>query len=89
MLQEYLWDLGFVPSLAEPSIYMRKCPTTDHYEYIVTYIDNLAMIVIKDPKAFVDQLESVPCNFKLKGSGPLNFRLGCGFKRKTALALYV
>ena len=57
---------------------MRKCPTADHYEYIATYVDDLA-IIMKDLQAFIDQLEAVPYNFKLKGSGPLNFHLGCGF----------
>ena len=36
LLQECLLDLGFFPSLVKASIYMRKCPTADHYEYIAT-----------------------------------------------------
>ena len=48
MLQECLLDLKFVPSLAESSIYMQKCPTGDHYKYIETYVDDLA-IIMKDP----------------------------------------
>ena len=63
-------DHGFGPSFADPSIYMKKCPTADHDEYVATYIDDLA-IIIKEPQAFVDQLESASYNFKLKGSGPL------------------
>ena len=55
LLQECLLDLGFVPSLAEASIYMRKCPTADHYEYIATYVDDLA-IIMKDPQSLIDQL---------------------------------
>ena len=78
MVQEYLLKLGFVPSFAEASICMRKCPTADHYEYVATYIDDLAGIT-KDPPAFIDQLEAAPHNFKLKGSGPLNIHLGCEF----------
>ena len=78
LLQECLLDLGFVPSLAEASIYMRKCPTADHYEYVATYVNNLT-IIMKDPQSLIDQLTAVPHNFKLKGSGPLNFHLGCGF----------
>ena len=58
---------------------MRKCSTADRYEYIETYLDNLA-IIMKDPQAFINQLESAPYNFKLEGSGPLNFYLRCGFK---------
>ena len=82
MLQECLLDLGFVLFLVESSIYMRKCPTADHYEYIATYLDDLTM-TLKDPKAFIAQLESTLYNFKLKGFGPLNFHLGRGFKRNS------
>ena len=59
MLEEYFLDLGFVPSFAESSIYMRKCPTVDHYEYIVTYIDDLT-IIMKNFQVFIDQLELAP-----------------------------
>ena len=78
MLQDYLLNLGFVPSLAESSIYMRKCPTADHYKYIATYVDDLA-ILMEDPKAFINLLEAAPYNFKLKGSRPLKFYLGHKF----------
>ena len=80
LLQECLLDLGFVPSLAKASIYMRKCPIdgANHYEYIAVYVDDLA-IIMKDPQSLIDQLIAVPYNFKLKGSGPLKFHLGCGF----------
>ena len=72
MLQEYLLEIGFEPSFAELSISMRKCPTADHYEYIATYVDKLALIMIY-PKTFIAQLESAPYNFKLRGSRPLKF----------------
>ena len=74
MLQECLLDLAFVPSLAESSIYMQKCPTADHYEYIATYVDDLA-ILMKVPQAFINLLEAVLYNLKLKESGPLNFHI--------------
>ena len=83
MLQECRLELGFVPSLVEASIYMRKCLTGDHYEYVATYVDNLA-INMKDPQSLIDQLTAAPYNFKLKGSGPLNFHLVCGFHRDTS-----
>ena len=38
---------------------------------------------MKDPQSLLDQLTSAQYNFKLKGSGPLNFHLGCGFQRDT------
>jgi hypothetical protein len=36
---------------------------------------------MEDPEAFLKQLSSAPYNFKLKGSGEVNFHLGCGFER--------
>ena len=60
---------------------MRKCPTADHYEYVIaTYVNDLCMIM-KDPQSLLDQFMAPPYNFKLKGSGELVFHLGCGFKR--------
>ena len=76
-----------MPSLAKASIYMRKCPTADHYEYVATYVDDLA-IIMKDPQSFIDQLEAMPYNFKLKKSGLLNFHLGSGLNA-VVLELYV
>ena len=76
LLQECLLDLSFVPSLAKASIYMRRCPTGDHFEYIATYIDDLA-VIMKDPQSLINQLIVAP--YQLKESGPLNFRLGCEF----------
>ena len=51
----------------------------DHYEYIVVYVDDLA-IASKNPKAIVDELES-KYSFKLKGTGPIKFHLGCDYFR--------
>jgi hypothetical protein len=45
--------MGFFPCKAEPDIWMRR--VDDHYEYIATYVDNLA-ISSKDPKAITDTL---------------------------------
>ena len=55
LLQECLLELELLPSLAEASIYMRKCSTTDHYGYVATCIDNLT-IIMKDLQVFLDQL---------------------------------
>ena len=80
LLSDCLRDLGFYPSKAESSIFMRKCPTRDVYEYVATYVDDLC-IVMENPREFLNQLSSAPYNFKLKGSGEVNFHLGCGFER--------
>jgi hypothetical protein len=51
----------------------------DHYEYIATYVDDLA-ISSKDPKAITDTLMN-KYNFKLKGTGEIEYHLGMSFRR--------
>jgi hypothetical protein len=62
--------MGFFPCKAEPDIWMR-C-VDDHYEYITTYVDNLAV----SSKAITDTLMN-KYNFKLKGTGKLNTISAC------------
>ena len=57
---------------------MRKCPIVNYFEYIATYVDGSALI-LKNPQFLLDELTLLPYNFKLKGSGPLKFHIGCGF----------
>ena len=52
------------------------------YEYVATYVDDLCL-VMKDPEAFLNVLQSKPYNFKLKGLGPMSFHLGCRFRQDT------
>src|SRR6056300_1655760 len=49
------------------------------YEYVGVYVDDLAM-VMQNPKEFVDKLTN-DYKFKLKGTGPIEFHLGCDFYR--------
>jgi hypothetical protein len=72
-----LRDMGFEPSKSEPDIWMRK--NGNVYEYIAVYVDDLA-IAAKDPKGITDILMSKH-KFKLKGTGPISFHLGCDFFR--------
>jgi hypothetical protein len=69
--------MGFFPCKAEPDIWMRR--VNNHYEYIATYVDNLA-ISSKDPKAITDTLMN-KYNFKLKGTGEIECHLGMSFHR--------
>jgi hypothetical protein len=69
--------MGFFPSKAESDIWMRQ--VDDHYEYIAVYVDDL-MIASKDPSKLVDTLTN-EYKFKLKGSGPVTFHLGCDWFR--------
>jgi hypothetical protein len=72
-----LRDMGFFPCKAEPDIWMRR--VDDHYEYITTYVDDLA-ISSKDPKAITNTLMN-KYKFKLKGTGEIEYHLGMSFCR--------
>jgi hypothetical protein len=61
----------------EPEIWMRK--KDNHWEYIAVYVDDIA-IASKDPNVISQYLENT-CKFKLKGSGPITFHLGCDYYR--------
>ena len=51
----------------------------DNYEYVVVYVDDLA-IASKDPQSIVDSFTR-DFDFKLKGTGPVAFHLGCDYFR--------
>ena len=77
-LFEVLWDIGFRPSKAEADIWLR--PAGDHYEYLAIYVDDL-LISSKEPQKIIDALEGKPHQFTLKGTGPVEFHLGCDYYR--------
>ena len=77
-LHDVLIAMGFTPSKAESDIWMRDAG--DHYEYIAVYVDDL-MIASKDPNAIINDLMAKPHSFKLKGTGPVTFHLGCDYFR--------
>ena len=70
---------GFTPCKLEPEIWMRRNKESTHYEYVGVYVDDLAL-AMDDPQGFLSILET-KYNFKLKGSGEINFHLGCDFFR--------
>ena len=76
-MADILRDIGFIPSIADGDIWMRR--NGEIYEYIAVYVDDLA-IAAKDPAAIVAQLQDV-YKLKLKGVGELKFHLGCDFFR--------
>ena len=51
----------------------------DHYEYIAMYVDDL-LIASRNPELIIEILMKEH-NFKLKGTGPISFHLGCDFNR--------
>ena len=58
---------------------MRPEPGGTCYEYIAVYVDDLA-IAAKDPQAFCHELKK-RYNLKLKGVGPIEYHLGCTYKK--------
>ena len=86
LLADCLIQLGFRPSFAEPKIFMRR--NEDLWEYVCSYVDDLCL-VMKNPEQFLSKPQSNLYSFKLKGSGPLNFHLGCGFGRDPDGTLYM
>lgn len=80
---EVLIDMGFFPSKAEDDLWMRD--KGNHYEYIARYVDDLT-IASKDPGAITNKLME-KYNFKLKGTGQLEYHLGCNFFRNSTRML--
>ena len=78
-LFDILQELKYKPSKADPDVWMRPEPGGTCYEYIAVYVDDLA-IAAKDPQAFCNELKE-KYNLKLKGVGPLEYHLGCTYKK--------
>ena len=76
---DILQELKFKPSKADPDVWMRPEPGGTCYEYIAVYVDDLA-IAAKDPQTFCNELKK-KYNLKLKGVGPLEYHLGCTYKK--------
>jgi Reverse transcriptase (RNA-dependent DNA polymerase) len=72
---DVLRSLGFKQCKSEGDIWL--CLNGDIYEYIVVYVDDL-LIAAKDPLAITKCLEESHM-FKLKGTGPLKYHLGCDY----------
>ena len=72
-----LKKMEFFPCRVEPDIWIRE--KNNQYEYIAVYVDDLA-IAAANPEEITDTLEK-EYDFKLKGTGPLKYHLGCDFFR--------
>ena len=68
----------------EPEIWVHPCGE-DHYECIAVYADDL-LVVSKDPKGITYVLTNKK-SFKLKGTGPISYHLGCEFGRDDDVTL--
>ena len=70
-------NMGFFCSKAEKDIWMRR--VDNHCEYVAIYVDDLA-ITSNDPEAITNALMEKH-GFKLKGTEPITFHLGCDYFR--------
>ena len=68
--------MGFACSVMD--IWMRRID--DYYEYICVYVDDL-VICAKNPQFIADALVK-DHHFTLKGTGPINYHLGCDYFRE-------
>lgn len=65
-----LKKLGFLPSRADPDLWMKDCGT--HYEYIARYVDDV-IAFSKNPVAIMEELKK---HYVMKGVGKPQYYLG-------------
>ena len=66
-----LRDMKFLPSKADPCIWLRKAPNLRCYEYIAVYVDDLC-IAAESPSAIIQVFKS-KYHLKVKGDGKLTY----------------
>ncbi len=86
-LADCLRSEGFQPCKVEPDLWIRPSKDESCYEMVAVYVDDLAFGV-KEPQSLLDTLTQKH-KFKLKGSGPISFHLGCDFGRDSDGTLYM
>ena len=74
-----LKKMGFTSSKADADVWMRPAEDNSCYEYIAVYVDDL-IISAKNQKKITNDLQ-FKHHFKLKGTGPLTYHLGCTYTR--------
>ena len=67
----------FLPSKADPCIWLRKAPNLRCYEYIAVYVD-VSCIAAESPRAII-QIFKMKFHLKVKGDGKLNSHLGADY----------
>ena len=69
--------MEFLPSKADPCIWLRKAPNLRHYEDIAVYVDDL-WIAAESPSAIIQIFKS-KYHLKVKGDGKLTYHLGADY----------
>ena len=76
-----LRDMKFLPSKADPSIWLRKAPNLRCYEYIAVYVD--ALCIAAESLTGIIQIFKSKYHLKVKGDGKLTYHLGADFFEDT------
>ena len=69
--------MKFLPSKADPCIWLRKAPNLKCYEYIAVYVDDLC-IAAESPSAIIQIFKS-KYHLKVKGDGRLTYHQGADY----------
>ena len=77
VIHSILRDMKFLPSKADPCIWLRKAPNLKCYEYIGVYVDDLC-IAPESPSA-ISQIFKSKYHLKVKGDGKLTYHLGADY----------
>ena len=76
---QVLKELGFKPCRAEPDVWLQPSSNGRCYEYIAVYVDNF--MFAKDQLKDFNKLLCKKYNFKLKGTGEVDYHIGMDFFR--------
>ena len=69
--------MKFLPSRADPCIWLRKAPNVRCYEYNAVYVDDLCIAAVS-PSAIIQIFKS-KYHLKVKGDGKLTYHLGADY----------
>ena len=75
-IYDIMLQLGFKPCKADPCVWLREMKNI--YEYIAIYVDDF-LIASQKPQQTIKDLKG-KIKLKIKGDGPLEYHLGCGYK---------
>ena len=72
-----LRDMKFLPSKADPCIWLRKAPNLKYYEYIAVYVNDLC--IAAESSSAIVQIFKSKYHLKVKGDGKLTYHLGADY----------
>ena len=72
-----LRDMKFLPSKADPCIWLRKAPSLRCYEYIAVYVDDLC--IAAESSSAIIQIFKSKYHLKVEGDGKLTYHLGADY----------